>query len=186
MTMAWLTVAHGELAWFKVRQLATEQAFGFLYLSIAVLAVLFTQGALLPRPTKLPPDIMLEHATSRFSHKQAWQSPRHKEQVLADLQAVCTRPGITTRTVGDSLWIEMDKHWNPRGLRHSNAAQHLKIKPPVHFFVGTDKDGSTITAFSRDNRLTGMWDVMQLSDEMADAAVQLAKDATTKGATPTL
>lgn len=151
---------------------------GFLYLAIAVLAVLFTQGALLRRPTKLPPDIMLRHATSRFTQKRAWQSTKNKDQVITDLNTVFARPGISVRTVGDSVWIEMDKHWNPGDLRHSSAAQHLKIKPPVHFFAETKEDGSTITAFSHDNRLTGMWDVMQLSDEMADAAVQLAKDAT--------
>ncbi|MHA7247197.1 hypothetical protein [Arthrobacter tecti] len=151
----------------------------FTYVIVGVLAVLFTQGALLRRPTKLPPDIMLDHATKRFTKNQSWPSPKDKTEALESLQEAFTQPGVTTRTFNDSLWIEMDKDWDPgKKLRHAEVAKHLKILPPAHFFVASDGAGSTITAYSHDNRLVGMWDVMQLSDEMADAAVELAKDAT--------
>jgi hypothetical protein len=150
----------------------------FFYPSIFVLAVLFTQGGFLRRPVRLPTDVMWRTAAGRFTLKESWASARNVTEVLDTLQTVFSRPGAAARQLDCSLWVELGKDWDTAGFRHHEAAVHMKFPVFVHFFATHADGGTTVTAFSGDSRLAGMWDVLKLSDEMAEAAVRAARDAT--------
>ncbi|WP_159803428.1 hypothetical protein [Arthrobacter zhaoguopingii] len=150
----------------------------YFYLAGFALAVLFTQGAVFRRPVRLPSDVMRRTAAARFSTRDSWTSPQGVSETLSTLQAVFTQPGATAREVDSSVWVELARDWDTTGLRHHEASIHRKHPVFLHFFAAHDGGGTTVTAFSGDLRLTGVWDVLKLSDEMAAAAVQLARDAT--------
>jgi len=162
-------------------QIAEIRAFGFGYAAIFVLAILFSQGALLRRPTKLPPDLMQNHADARYTRTEDWASSLSTPDALATIEEAFKDQGAHPRRLGDSVWIEFTGAWSPVSFRHRDVAKHLRINPSIHVFVYPRSGGSSIVAHSRDGRLAGMWDVMQLSDEMADAAVRRARDVTAHG-----
>lgn len=174
--------------WFAVIFLASTFAHGaflnvlpniYFYVAVFTLWLLFTQGAMLRRPVRLPVGVMRRTAEWRFSQEESWSSTRTGQEVLDTLAALFNQAGSVARVVGTTVWVEMGKEWRAGSWRHANAAQYMKIHPTVHFFVDELETGSCVIAFSCDRRLMGMWDVLKLSDEMADTAVRLAREATT-------
>jgi hypothetical protein len=150
----------------------------YTYAAGFVLAVLFTQGGILRRPVRLPLDVMRRTAAGRFAREESWTSSSGVSEVHRTLRTLFSRPDAPVRGVGATVWVELGKDWAGEGMRHREAVVHLKRRPPVHFFV-EERDGrTTVTAFSGDLRLTGMWDVLKLCDEMSAAAVRTAREAT--------
>ena len=150
----------------------------YTYAAGFALAVLFTQGGILRRPVRLPVEVMRRTASGRFAREESWTSSHSVPDALGTLRGVFSRPQAPVRSIGTTVWAELGKDWTGDGMRHREAAIHLKRRPPVHFFVEDRGGRTTVTAFSGDLRLTGMWDVLKLSDEMTDAAVRAARDAT--------
>ncbi len=148
------------------------------YPSVFVLAVLLTQGGFLRRPVRLPIDVMRRTAARRFSLEESWTAAQGVPETLAALQAVFTRPGASSRRIGNTLWVELGRDWDTTGLRHQAAVLHLNRPAPLHFFVEDSSGGTTVTAFSSETRPSTLWDVFRLADEMAAAAVRLARKAT--------
>ncbi|MHA7171729.1 hypothetical protein [Arthrobacter monumenti] len=152
----------------------------YLYTATFALWFLFTQGAMRRRPVRLPVDVMRKTATQRFSQEKTWESAKTRQEALDTLLTQFNGKGVSARSVNDTVWVEMGKEWTAADWRRKEAVEHIKIPPSAHFFVEEAEPGSRITAFSHDKRLAGMWDVMKLSDEMADTAVRLAREATTR------
>lgn len=165
-----------------------------VYLAILGLTVLYTHGAVLRRPVLLPLEAMRRTAEKRFVHEESWDSSATMQETIAILQDRFSGTGVTTKVIGGTVWVEMGKDWRACQWRHKDAARHLKIRPTAHFFMeapqAVDAPGipaepgpgtnpaCRVTAYFQDRRLVGMWDVMQLSDEMTQAAVEIAREST--------
>ncbi|MBJ2121945.1 hypothetical protein I6N91_13240 [Arthrobacter sp. MSA 4-2] len=186
-TMAVLVVVGGWMALnvLRVTYAGESLLLGMLtmllfYPSVFVLAVLLTQGSFLRRPVRLPIDVMRRTAARRFSLEESWSATQGISETLSALHAVFTRPGASSREIGTTLWVELDRDWDTTGLRHQAAVLHLKRPAPLHFFVEDSSGETTVTAFSSETRPSAVWDVFRLADEMAAAAVQLARAATSQ------
>jgi hypothetical protein len=149
-----------------------------LYAGIGVLWVLFTHGSGLVKPAAMPADIMRQDAPGRFSNQEQWDSPLPPDAAFTALLSAFGQPGVQAETMDRSLWVELGKEWQAAEWWHRDAAQHMKRRPALQFFVETADGGSRVTAFSVPRALGGMYDVVKLSDEMSATAVEIAREAT--------
>ena len=150
----------------------------FLYGGGFLLAILWTHGAVLNQPARLPAGFMRSTAAARFMDEETWETDLSPTQAQEALLQLFQQRGAEARAIGTTVWVQLGKEWHAEEWCHRGAAPHMKRKAPVHFFVGTSNAGSAITAFSRDRRLFGMNDVVRLSDEMSATAVNLARQVT--------
>jgi hypothetical protein len=172
-----------------------------LYLSFLVLSLLYTHGSVLRRPVPLPLEAMHTTAEQRFVHQKSWDTAAPTAEMVAALQDCFSGEGVRERLIGGTVWVEMGKGWRAGQWRHKDAARYLRFRPTAHFFVeeidpagahgrgqqpaheqGRRTDPACrVTAYYQDRRLQGLWDVLQLSDEMAEKAVEIACEATRGG-----
>ena len=150
----------------------------FLYGGGAVLVIFMTHGAALNKPPVLPVRFMRNTASARFSDEEMWESSLSPDQARDALVQLFQQPGTEALVVGRTVWVQLGKECRAEEWWHRDAAPHIKRKAPVQFFVGARGAGSTITAFSKDRRMFGLYDVLKLSDEMSATAVKLARRAT--------
>jgi hypothetical protein len=174
--------------WFGLEILAESSGLLFpglitnLYFfgGLCALSVLFTHGARLHRPVHLPAEMMVGNAKQRFILEEEWTTSLPPQEALERLRRAFDQPNVAVRTIGPTLWIEIDRQWDAGQWLHRSAAPHLKFRPDVQFFFDIADDGTCITAYSRNRRFAGMYDVLKLADEMSTTAVELARKATTQ------
>lgn len=152
----------------------------YFFGGICALSVLFTHGARLHRPVHLPAEIMVGNAKQRFFLEEEWTTSLPPQEALERLRRAFDQPNVTVRTIGPTLWIEIDRQWDAGQWLYRSAAPHLKFRPDIQFFFDVTDGGTGITAYSRDRRFAGMYDVLKLADEMSATAVELARKATTQ------
>lgn len=104
------------------------------------------------------------------------QSDSPRQDAVDSLARVFNQPGLTTKTTGSDVWVEISREWQG-DWRHRDAARHLKVRPHLRFRIDVTDNGTLVTAFSREMQL-GMYDVLKLADEMSDSGVALARQTT--------
>ncbi|WP_028279188.1 hypothetical protein [Arthrobacter sp. H5] len=54
----------------------------------------------------------------------------------------------------------------------------MKLRPSVQIFADKADDLTLITSYNHDHAVSGMWDGLKLADEMSEAALETARNAT--------
>jgi hypothetical protein len=122
--------------------------------------------------------IVLQFGPGRhhFQNEEQWITALSPQDAVDALARVFGQPGLTARTAGSDVWVEISREWQG-DWRHRDAARHLKVRPHIRFAVDATDRGTRVTAFSREIQL-GMYDVLKLADEMSESGVALARQAT--------
>ncbi|ALE06247.1 hypothetical protein AL755_13575 [Arthrobacter sp. ERGS1:01] len=116
----------------------------------------------------------------RFKKSEQWTTALPFAAALASLSREFDQTGLSTTTVGQDMWVKIGRDWTGGAWFHKDAAPHLKSVTGVQFRVDEIDGGTSITACSGDRTVTGMYDVLKLSDEMSATVVELAKRVTTQ------
>ncbi|MBT2594655.1 hypothetical protein [Arthrobacter sp. ISL-72] len=152
----------------------------FLYAGIGLLWGLFSHGSGRYKPVAMPAPVMQPDARRRFMNEESWESPLPPANAMDALTGLFGQPEVEAEVMDHSIWVQLGKNWQAAEWWHGAAAPHIKRRPALQFFVYPSAGGSTITAYSSDRTLGGVYDVLKLSDEMSATAVELARKATEK------
>lgn len=123
-------------------------------------------------PTQFRSDIQI------FQLADKWRTGLSRDLVWDRLAAVFDQPGLSTNIVDEQFWIEMGRDWHAGPWRHGDAARFMKIRPAIRLDFKEDDDGAAIEAYSQGRTVIGMYDVVQLAQEMSETALGQAREAT--------
>ncbi|POH57261.1 hypothetical protein [Arthrobacter glacialis] len=125
--------------------------------------------------------ILLQFRTmsGRFGRTEQWTTGLPLAGALESISGAFRQPGLSTTMVGQDVWVKIGQEWTGGTWLHKDAARYIKSVIGIHFRLD-EIDGETrITARSGDRTVTGMYDVLKLSDEMSATAVEIARQVTT-------
>ena len=114
-----------------------------------------------------------------FQLVDKWPVAMSRETALDKLTNAFEQQGLSTKDVGHDLWIEISRDWHGGPGRHGDAARFMKNRPSIRLNFNETDGVATICAYSQTRSSVGVYDVVQLPQEMGESAVAQAREATT-------